>query len=117
MQKAMPFLLKYNSFAALIKGGHLPGRDICHYYADKSGNQKEIHSPFIETNNTHGTGCTLSAAITAHVARGEKLYDAILLAEKFVGRALTEGKNVKTGQGPGPLNHFFKPRKLARIGG
>jgi hydroxymethylpyrimidine/phosphomethylpyrimidine kinase len=115
MRQAMPFLLKYNSFAVLIKGGHLPGTDICHYYADKNGNQKEIHSSFIETNNTHGTGCTLSAAIAVYIARGEKLHDAILLAEKFVGRALAEGKNVKTGQGSGPLNHFFKPRKLARI--
>jgi len=63
----------------------------------------------IDTANTHGTGCTLSSAIVAHLALGMALLEAVQRAREFVRQALQAGASVKTGQGSGPLNHGFAP--------
>ena len=65
----------------------------------------------IRTENTHGTGCTLSSAITAYYARGHKLAEAVGLAKSYLFEALKAGADVKLGAGHGPVNHFFKPEK------
>jgi hydroxymethylpyrimidine/phosphomethylpyrimidine kinase len=66
-------------------------------------------APRIDTANTHGTGCTLSSAIAAHLALGATLTQAVQQARDFVRQALQAGASVKTGQGSGPLNHGFAP--------
>ena len=63
----------------------------------------------VETRNTHGTGCTLSSAITAHLALGHTMADAIRLAKTYLYKALEAGKDVEIGRGHGPVNHFFDP--------
>jgi hydroxymethylpyrimidine/phosphomethylpyrimidine kinase len=68
----------------------------------------------VQTVNTHGTGCTLSSAITAYLARGHELIKAVQLAKKYTYRALAEGSDVQIGHGNGPLNHFFAPEKLIK---
>jgi hydroxymethylpyrimidine/phosphomethylpyrimidine kinase len=68
-----------------------------------------LQAPRIATANTHGTGCTLSSAIAAHLALGATLAQAVQLARDFVRQALQAGASVKTGQGEGPLNHGFAP--------
>jgi hydroxymethylpyrimidine/phosphomethylpyrimidine kinase len=75
----------------LIKGGHLPTE---HEYAARR----------INTTNTHGTGCTYSAAITAEIAKGVALPDAVARAKTFITRAIQWAPGIGTGSGP--LNHF-----------
>ena len=92
-----------------IVGGHLDGNtktDIL--YAD--GQRVETYEALtVETRNTHGTGYTLSSAITAHLALGHTMADAIRLAKTYLYKALEAGKDVEIGRGHGPVNHFFDP--------
>ena len=71
-----------------------------------------LSSPTIETNNTHGTGCTLSSAIAAFIARGLSLEDAISEAKNYVTEAIRAGADINIGKGIGPVNHFFNPQKM-----
>ena len=71
--------------------------------------------PTIQTQNTHGTGCTLSSAIAAYMALGKELPDAVRAAKDYITAALHAGANVETGHGHGPLNHFFDPVPLIKI--
>ena len=59
----------------------------------------------VETTNTHGTGCTLSAAITANLARGQDLFSAVKLAKDYITNALKYALEI--GKGQGPVGHFF----------
>ncbi len=99
--------------AVLIKGGHWEGNEKNdRLYTD--GESLSFTGNAIQTNNTHGTGCTLSAAITAYLARGEKLVEAVASAKNYVSRALQAGSDVRIGNGKGPVNHFFNPEKLIK---
>ncbi len=71
-----------------------------------------LSSPTIETKNTHGTGCTLSSAIAAFIARGLSLEDAISEAKNYVTEAIRAGADINIGKGIGPVNHFFNPQKM-----
>jgi hydroxymethylpyrimidine/phosphomethylpyrimidine kinase len=71
-----------------------------------------MRGPRIATPNTHGTGCTLSSAIAAHLALGATLPQAVQQARAFVRGALQAGANVRTGAGSGPLNHGFAPQPM-----
>ncbi len=62
-------------------------------------------SPFIDTKNTHGTGCTYSAAITARLALGEPLLEAVGNAKTYIARAIEHGLPI--GHGHGPTHHFY----------
>ena len=66
----------------------------------------------IPTSNTHGTGCSLSSAIASYLALGYTLPDSVSRAKQFVTSAIKAGKEVSTGNGHGPLNHFFDPQPL-----
>lgn len=93
--------------ALLIKGGHAAGnckRDIL-YTCD--GERREYVLPTITTRNTHGTGCTLSAAVTTFIARGESMENAVGKAKKYLHRAISEGAAMRIGRGHGPVKHFF----------
>jgi hydroxymethylpyrimidine/phosphomethylpyrimidine kinase len=67
--------------------------------------------PRIDTANTHGTGCTLSAAIAAGLARGESLPGAVASAKRFVHAALAGGRDLKIGHGSGPVDHLHTLRR------
>jgi hydroxymethylpyrimidine/phosphomethylpyrimidine kinase len=73
-----------------------------------------MEAPRIDSANTHGTGCTLSSAIAAHLALGLDLPGAVLAARDYVRSALQAGASVRTGQGSGPLNHGFAPQVMRR---
>ena len=89
--------------AALVKGGHLPGLEMVDvFYAD--GELEHYRHPRIETTSLHGTGCTLSAAITAHLARGNSLRQSVRSSLDFVHRAILTAPAL--GGGNGPLNHW-----------
>ncbi len=93
----------YGAAASLVKGGHLPGREAVDVlYA--SGRVRLFRHPRIDTTSTHGTGCTLSAAITACLARGQTLEAAVETSLDYVHRAIATAPGL--GAGNGPLNHF-----------
>lgn len=112
MKQAATRILTMGSSAVLIKGGHLTGPDLYDVFADKTGFEKIFRSTAISSNNTHGTGCTLSSAIAAYLALGNDMVSAVGLAKTYVHQAIIQGKDVVTGSGHGPLNHFFDPQKL-----
>ncbi len=112
MQAAAEFLLQKGCNAVLMKGGHLPGNESVDILFEKGKNGQGIRTPFIETKNTHGTGCTLSAAIASYLALGEDLREAFISAKDYIIHALYAGKDVKIGHGHGAVNHFFDPKIL-----
>lgn len=88
--------------AVLVKGGHLPGAAVDVLFAN--GEFHEFTSERIDTPHTHGTGCTYSAAITAELAKGTELVEAVRRAKAFITRAIRT--NPGLGGGSGPVNHF-----------
>jgi len=114
MKEAASRIIQTGCKAVLVKGGHLNGPDLFDVYQDRNGVEHIFKSIAVQTSNTHGTGCTLSAAIAAFIALGPNMPQAIEKAKEFVQQAIIEGKHVKTGEGKGPLNHFFDARNLIR---
>ncbi|MBA4849322.1 bifunctional hydroxymethylpyrimidine kinase/phosphomethylpyrimidine kinase [Emticicia sp. BO119] len=107
-------ILGLGSQSVLLKGGHLDLPQITSLYFDGEG---QIHSYEFEkfpTNNTHGSGCTLSSAIAAYIAQGKSLHEAVALGQTYVHQAIKHGADVAIGKGNGPLNHFFNPQKLIK---
>lgn len=85
----------------LVKGGHLPG-DLAVDVLFDGSEVSEISGPRYETEDTHGTGCALSAAITARLAHGDTTHDAVRFAKRFVSGAIRRG--LRLGKGYGPVN-------------
>ncbi len=103
MEAAARALVALGAPAALVKGGHLPGdRVVDILFA--GGQLYRWERPRVDTRSTHGTGCTLSAAITSGLAMNQSLVIAVERALDFVHRALKTAPGL--GQGHGPLNHF-----------
>jgi hydroxymethylpyrimidine/phosphomethylpyrimidine kinase len=92
--------------AVLVKGGHLEGDEIVDLLVDANG-ERSWKRERIDTSHTHGTGCTLSAAITACLARGDELRVAVDHAVRFVAKAIALAPGL--GSGHGPINHFVTP--------
>jgi hydroxymethylpyrimidine/phosphomethylpyrimidine kinase len=103
MERAGQILLRQGAQVALVKGGHLQGDTIVDVLVSARGVHRFTH-PRIETNATHGTGCTLSAAITAGLALDRPLARAVEDGLDFVQRAIAAAPGL--GRGRGPLNHF-----------
>jgi hydroxymethylpyrimidine/phosphomethylpyrimidine kinase len=99
MKDAADIIFSCTGCAVLVKGGHLTGRAVDLLYDGKQ--VLRFSTPRVATRNTHGSGCTLSAAITACLARGRSLEDAVGEAKEYVFRALQTSYSV--GAGPGPL--------------
>lgn len=98
----------------LLKGGHLKTKQLTSLFFAPTGEVHEYHSEKYDTNNTHGSGCTLSSAIASYIAQGKSLFDAVVSGQDYVQQAIFYGKDVQTGKGNGPLNHFFNPQKLIK---
>jgi len=109
MERAGRALLKLGAQAALVKGGHLPreeegeGDEIVDVLVMDGAVRRFTHTR-LDTTSTHGTGCTLSAAISAGLAHGRPLERAVEDALDFVHRAIAAAPGL--GHGHGPLNHF-----------
>ena len=112
MAQAAQALLDQGAQAVLLKGGHLAGNNVVDVLLQRGAEPLWMQAPRIATGNTHGTGCTLSSAIAAHLALGAALPEAVQQARSFVRQALQAGATVKTGQGSGPLNHGFAPQTM-----
>lgn len=108
MRAAAILLATRYKVSVLLKGGHLKtthSPDIFYDYP-----QQQIHrfdAQRISTKNTHGTGCTLSAAIASYLAQGEDLYYAIVEAKHYLTQCILAAKSLTLGHGQGPVHHFY----------
>ncbi len=109
MELAARALLARGAHAVVLKGGHLPGDTVIDVLVSADGEAHWMEAPRIVSPNSHGTGCTLSSAIAAHLALGASLLDAVEQARDYVRGALLAGSVVGTGHGSGPLNHGYAP--------
>lgn len=112
---AASYLISLGAQAILLKGGHEEGatkRDIL-YINTGAGVDISYHStPTVVTKNIHGTGCSLSSAIAAYVARGLGLTEAVEAAKSYIFEAIKAGADVSIGRGFGAVNHLFNPQKM-----
>jgi hydroxymethylpyrimidine/phosphomethylpyrimidine kinase len=109
MESASDQLLGLGARAVLIKGGHLSGDTVADLFVNSQGQKWWLRAPRIHSPNTHGTGCTLSSAIAAHLALGDPIEQAIEKSHAYIRQALQAGAHVRTGSGSGPLNHISAP--------
>ena len=96
----------------LLKGGHLPTRQLTSLFFAPDGRVHAYEFAKLDTRNTHGSGCTLSSAVASYRALGHPLLAAVALGQTYVHEAIAAGQAVRTGHGHGPLNHFFNPQPL-----
>lgn len=105
MEKAAEKIMDYGCGAVLMKGGHRVHDAMDILYDGKQFYRYE--GKRIETKNTHGTGCTLSAALAVMLADGKPLPHAVAEAKKYLTGAIEEAKEIHIGQGSGPVHHFW----------
>ncbi len=98
-------ILGFGPQAVLVKGGHAEGAESVDVLVTRDG-ARRFASPRIATRNTHGTGCTLSSAIAAGLARGLALEDAVAAAKAYVAAAIAASDRLEIGHGHGPVHHF-----------
>lgn len=99
-------LLVMGSAAVLMKGGHSES-DICtDVLIEANGRVTTLDAPRIITTNTHGTGCTYSAAIAANLSKGCDLREAVTAAHSYLQAAISTADQLEIGNGPGPVHHF-----------
>jgi hydroxymethylpyrimidine/phosphomethylpyrimidine kinase len=100
-------LLALGCGAVLIKGGHGQGADSVDTLVTADG-VVTLSAPRIATKNTHGTGCSLSSAIAAGLAKGEDLEAAVRGAKTFITAAIAAADRLDVGHGHGPVHHFYR---------
>ena len=109
MEEAARELARFGPAAVLLKGGHLEGErcpDLL--YLRQEDKAIFFEARRVKTSNTHGTGCTLSSAIAAGLARGLSLADAVGRAKDYLTGALRAGAHYRLGRGHGPVHHFWE---------
>jgi hydroxymethylpyrimidine/phosphomethylpyrimidine kinase len=107
MRRQAQALLALGPGAVLIKGGHGGGPESVDLLVDADGCAR-FAAPRSETKNTHGTGCTLSSAIAAGLAKGHALADAVRDAKAYITAAIAAADRLGVGAGHGPVHHFAK---------
>jgi hydroxymethylpyrimidine/phosphomethylpyrimidine kinase len=104
-------LLAFGARSVLIKGGHGSGAESVDLLIDANGIERLV-APRFATRNTHGTGCTLSSAIAAGLAKGMSLIDAARAAKSYVTTAIAAADRLSIGSDPGashgPVHHFYR---------
>lgn len=103
-------ILALGARAVLVKGGHATGPESVDLLVDASG-VRRFASARLTTKNTHGTGCTLSSAIAAGLARGLQLGDAVAAGKRYLAEALAAADELEIGRGAGPVHHFYGLRR------
>ena len=100
-------LLAFGAGAVLLKGGHSGGAESVDILVEAQSCER-LAAPRVATKNTHGTGCTLAAAIAAGLAKKLTLNESVRQAKAYLSAALAAADRLDVGSGPGPLNHFYK---------
>lgn len=107
MPEACERLVALGCGTVFLKGGHLSGEESVDFlYDGKSATLVRLDHSRIDTPNSHGTGCTISSAITSFIARGDTVDVAVGKAKEYISCALSAGSGYRTGQGHGPVHHF-----------
>ncbi len=101
-------LLRRGARSVLLKGGHGTTDESADLFADSQGNVTWLRAKRVATDNTHGTGCTLSSAIAAGLALGKDLDSAIRDAKSYVHAAIAAADRLAIGAGHGPVHHFHE---------
>jgi hydroxymethylpyrimidine/phosphomethylpyrimidine kinase len=117
LEPAARELLALGAQAVLLKGGHLQGDEVVDLLLQPDQPAVRLASPRIASRNVHGTGCTLSSAIAAHLALGQTLEEAVRRARAYILAAIAAGADVRTGHGHGPLNHGHAPKAMQVLDG
>lgn len=99
-------LREFGCTAVLVKGGHLSDSDATDVLVTAKGSQRFV-APRAATRNTHGTGCTLSSALAAHLGAGHALAEATQRAKTYISAALAAADHLTVGRGHGPVHHFY----------
>lgn len=108
MYAAAKSLAQFGSRSVLIKGGHLEDNNSTDLlYLAKEDRVQELKGERIETLNNHGTGCTLSSAIAAYLARDNDIETAVQKAKQYISKAIRAGARYRLGHGHGPVHHFY----------
>jgi hydroxymethylpyrimidine/phosphomethylpyrimidine kinase len=111
IDKAAEHILALGAKAVVIKGGHRQDAAFAEdVFVSKVGTKFSVRSSWVNTKDTHGTGCTYAAALTAFLANGEKLEDAVVSAKHFIHAAIEDGLTI--GGGHGPTNHWAYGRRM-----
>lgn len=105
MASMLDALMALGPDAVLLKGGHLAG-DVSVDLLRHAGRTQRLSAPRVATRNTHGTGCTLSAAVAAQLAHGDDLPTAVRAAKDYVSAAIGAADRLSVGSGHGPVHHF-----------
>jgi hydroxymethylpyrimidine/phosphomethylpyrimidine kinase len=100
-------LLAMGCPAVLIKGGHGEGTESVDYLIEAKRTTR-LAAPRLATENTHGTGCSLSSAIAAHLAKGEGMESAVRSAKTWISAAIAAADRFSVGHGRGPIHHFHR---------
>ena len=119
VDEAAQAILRLGVKALLIKGGHAEGTtktDYLYVSYDDGVKRTEFSSATVDTFNTHGTGCTLSSAIAAMLARGHGMEEAVRQAKMYLTEALKAGADVVVGHGHGPVCHFYDDAVIRSYG-
>ena len=106
MERAAGAILELGPKSVLVKGGHLEGGSAADLFASAAGDREWLEGERIDSRNTHGTGCVLSAAITARLAHGDPLDVAVRAGKAFVTEAIRH--SLAIGRGIGPVNPLFE---------
>ncbi|MEI8055505.1 MAG: bifunctional hydroxymethylpyrimidine kinase/phosphomethylpyrimidine kinase [bacterium] len=107
MEELAAKLIKLGPQTVLLKGGHSNNAYSNDLFLEKSGRMLWLEANRIDSNNTHGTGCTLSAAISSYLALGMPLIDACKYAKQYLSGAMLASKENSVGKGHGPVHHFY----------
>ena len=105
METVADALYRLGPGAVLLKGGHLGGDESSDLFVE-GASRLWLEAKRIDTRNTHGTGCTLSSAIAALLARGHGLAWAVEAAKTYISDAIAHADGLEVGRGQGPVHHF-----------
>jgi len=112
MTRAAREIIQLGAAKVVVKGGHLAGSQATDILYD-GRSFYHLATPRLETPNTHGTGCTFSAAIAAYLAKGASFFDAVQQAKHYITGAIAHGLSI--GKGHGPTHHFYDLYRKARM--
>ena len=108
MEKQAEALIKLGCKAVLIKGGHSNSDEASDFLLNANGTRRWFSAPFVDTKNTHGTGCSLSSAIASGLAKDDDLETAIKTAKRWLSNAIAQADTLSIGEGAGPVHHFHE---------
>jgi hydroxymethylpyrimidine/phosphomethylpyrimidine kinase len=112
MEKAVKKMSDQFNVSVLLKGGHAHSKQCSDVLYDIAASSCTwFHAAKIKTHNTHGTGCTLSAAIASYLAQQYSLKEAVSLAKAYLTQAIQAAKSLQIGKGHGPVDHFYFLKK------